>query len=287
MFGFGPGALSSDAHMLGIPVAKSRDRMAEGIDLVVRLLDGEVVTAQSDWYTLRDARLHLEPFTRPRPTLAVASLKTPTGALTAARYNMALLCANAAGVKDARKIATDTAAEYGNTFDRSQIRVVGSFHLAETREEALKQITFGIDDYIEYLNVIRPPDAEKKETTGGTIEHILAARGGVVGTPDDAVVALEKLWELTGGFGCLLLSGTNWMNFEATKRSYELFMRYVLPRFTGQNKRREASLQWMKDNAHDFSDIRDKAAARAMTNDKMTNDKMAKNDKAQVRVDQN
>jgi len=264
MFGFGPGALSSDAHMLGIPVSESRDRMADGIDLVVRLLNGEVVTAQSDWYTLRDARLHLEPFTQPRPTLAVASLKTPTGALTAARYGMALLCANAAGVKDARKIATDTAAEYGTTFDRSQIRVVGSFHLAETREEALKQVKFGIDDYIEYLHVIRPPEPGKKETAGETIEHILSARGGVIGTPDDAVIALEKLWELTGGFGCLLLSGTNWMNFEATKRSYELFMRYVLPRFTGQNRRRESSLQWMRDNAHDFSEIRDKAAEHAM-----------------------
>ena len=185
--------------------------------------------------------------------------------MTAARYNMALLCANAAGVKDAWKVATDAAAECGNTFDRSQIRVVGSFHLAESREEALKQVKFGIDDYIEYLHVIRPPDPEKKEAAGETIEHILAMRGEVIGTPDDAIVALEKLWELTGGFGCLLLSGTNWMNFEATKRSYELFMRYVLPRFNGQNKRRESSLQWMKDNAHDFSDIRDKAAERAMT----------------------
>jgi hypothetical protein len=42
-------------------------------------------------------------------------------------------------------------------------------------------------------------------------------------------------------------------------------MRYVLPRFNGQNRRREASLQWMKDNAHEFSDIRDKAAERAMS----------------------
>ena len=87
----------------------------------------------------------------------------------------------------------------------------------------------------------------------------------MIGTPDDAIVALEKLWELTGGFGCLLLSGTNWMNFEATKRSYELFMRYVLPRFNGQNRRRQSSLQWMKDNAHAFSDIREKAAEQAMS----------------------
>ncbi len=268
MFGFGPGALSSDAHMLGVPVSSSRDRMAEGLDVVVRLLDGETVTAQSDWFALRDARLHLEPFTQPRPTLAVASLRTPTGALTAARYDMALLCANAAGVKDAWQIASDTAPKYGHVFDRRQIRVVGSFHLAESREDALKQVKFGIDDYIEYLHVIRPPDGDGKKSAGDPIEQILAARGGVIGTPDDAIVALEKLWELTGGFGCLLLSGTNWMNFEATKKSYELFMRYVLPRFNGQNRKRESSLQWMKDNAHAFSDIRERAAEEAMSKGK-------------------
>ena len=127
---------------------------------------------------------------------------------------------------------------------------------------------FGIDDYIEYLNVIRPPTADGKQSAVGPIEQILAARGGVIGTPDDAIVALEKLWEQTGGFGCLLLSGTNWMNFEATKKSYELFMRYVLPRFNGQNRRRESSLQWMKDNAVAFSDVRDRAAEEAMSKGK-------------------
>jgi limonene 1,2-monooxygenase len=48
MFGFGPGALSSDAHMLGVPISDSRDRMAEGLDVIVRLLDGETVNRQSD-----------------------------------------------------------------------------------------------------------------------------------------------------------------------------------------------------------------------------------------------
>jgi len=72
------------------------------------------------------------------------------------------------------------------------------------------------------------------------------------------------LWDQTGGFGCLLLSGTNWMDFEATKKSYELFMRYVWPKFCGQNRRRAASLDWMKQNAVLFSEVRDKAAAEAM-----------------------
>ncbi|MCD6073974.1 MAG: monooxygenase [Rhodospirillales bacterium] len=264
MFGFGPGALASDAHMMGIPVAKSRDRLAQGIEVIIRLLDGETITETTDWYTLKDARLHITPFSHPRPPLAVASLKTPTGAITAGRYNMELLCANAAGANDALKFATQAAAEQGRTYDRSRLRVVGSFHLAETREEARRLAQHGMSEYFDYGNIMRPPNPNGAPSAGDPIEQVLAMRGGVIGTPDEAIGALEKLWDLTGGFGCLLLQGTNWMDFEATKRSYELFMRYVLPAFTGRNKSRADSFEWMQNNAVMFSNIRDEAAAKAM-----------------------
>jgi limonene 1,2-monooxygenase len=272
MFGFGPGALASDAHMLGIPVAKSRDRLAQGIEVIVRLLDGETVTETTDWYSLKDARLHLTPFSHPRPPLAVASLKTPTGAMTAGRYDMELLCANAAGAKDALKVASEAARGQGRSYDRSRLRVVGSFHLAETREEARRLVQHGTAEYVDYSNIMRPPTPHDKPSAGDPIEAILAMRGGVIGTPDDAIAALEKLWEQTGGFGCLLLQGTNWMDFEATKRSYELFMRYVLPAFTGQNNSRADAFRWMQDNAVMFSNIRDEAAAKAMNSGSKANE---------------
>src|SRR6185369_11539707 len=41
MFGFGPGLLASDAIMLGIDPAVQRDRLADGLDVVIRLLAGE------------------------------------------------------------------------------------------------------------------------------------------------------------------------------------------------------------------------------------------------------
>ena len=264
MFGFGPGALASDAHMLGIPVAKSRQRLIEGIDVITRLLDGQKITETTDWYALNDAYLHLEPFTYPRPRLAIASQKTPTGAMIAGKYDMDLLCANSAGATETLQVAEDAAKKNGNTYDRSRLRVLASFHIAETREEARREVEKGFPAFHEYLNVLRPPSAEQSTNIGDPIEQLVAARGGIIGTPDDAIAGLENLWEKTGGFGCLLLSGTNWMSFEATKRSYELFMRYVLPKFTGQNRRRESSFQWMKQNALAFSDIRDTAAEEAM-----------------------
>src|SRR5689334_23599168 len=60
MLGVGPGALPSDAYMMGIPVAAQRDRMEEALEAILLLLDGdEPVTYKTDWFTLEDARLNL------------------------------------------------------------------------------------------------------------------------------------------------------------------------------------------------------------------------------------
>jgi alkanesulfonate monooxygenase SsuD/methylene tetrahydromethanopterin reductase-like flavin-dependent oxidoreductase (luciferase family) len=57
MFGFGPGLLpSEDAMMLGIDPETQRDRMADAIDIITRLLAGEVITQEGEWYTMREAR---------------------------------------------------------------------------------------------------------------------------------------------------------------------------------------------------------------------------------------
>src|ERR1700749_4888755 len=48
MFGAGPGLLASDALMLGIDPSVQRDRMAEGLDVILRLMSGEVGTGQTD-----------------------------------------------------------------------------------------------------------------------------------------------------------------------------------------------------------------------------------------------
>ena len=46
---------------------------------------------------------------------------------------------------------------------------------------------------------------------------------------------LENYWTKTGGFGCIVLLAHDWADWEATRRSYELFARYVLPRFEERN----------------------------------------------------
>ena len=82
----------------------------------------------------------------------------------------------------------------------------------------------------------------------------MVGRGGaVVGTPDDALAYLERYWDKTGGFGTALLQTINWAPFEESKRSYELFMRYVVPRFAGRLKIQEENYAWLRANTAKFS----------------------------------
>jgi len=56
----------------------------------------------------------------------------------------------------------------------------------------------------------------------------------IIGTPDDAIAAIEALWERTGGgFGAVMVFGQEWGGPAATRRSYELLARHVVPRFQG------------------------------------------------------
>src|SRR5437762_9553434 len=74
MFGVGPGALPSDAYMMGIDPASQRERMEESLGAIIALLTAdEPVSMQTDWFTLREARLQLRPYTYPHFEIAVAA----------------------------------------------------------------------------------------------------------------------------------------------------------------------------------------------------------------------
>jgi limonene 1,2-monooxygenase len=265
MFGFGPGMLVSDASMLGIAPEQQRHRLVEGVDVIMRLLDGEVVSHASDWFTLRDASLQLSPYSHPRPHMVVATSKTPTGSRLAGRYGMGILTHGGGDVNASWAVAEEAGLEHGNRLDRENLRVVVSFHLAETREEAARALEFGLEPWLSYLEALNPKSyADTRDRGGNDPEKLVAARGGLVGTPDDAIAFLEELWSRTGGFGCLLLTGTNWMDFAATKRSYELVMRYVMPRFNGTNRRREQSFDWVFENREAFSGANESAISKAV-----------------------
>jgi limonene 1,2-monooxygenase len=259
MLGVGPGLLPSDAFMLGIEVSRQREMMLESLEVILRLMDGEVVTHKSDWFELNNARCHLLPYTKPRPEVCVASTITPSGGRAAGRLDLGMLCV-AATQEDGFDvlgqnwgIANEMAMETrGVPMDHSVLRLVGPMHLAETREQARKNVEYGLQKFLDYFTAINPTAAGDDMRSDDPVESMIESGRAVIGTPADAVEQIERLQKQTGGFGCFLQLAHNWANWENTKKSYELFARHVVPHFTHTWQNRADSLQWAMDNSKEF-----------------------------------
>ena len=257
MFGVGPGLLPSDAFSMGIDPATQRDRMVEGIEVILKLFAGERVTQKSDWFNLVDATCQLRPFTWPHPEIAVASSVTPSGGKLAGRHGFGMLCVAATqmGGYDALainwKVANDTAKEHGRAMDPERLRLVGPVHIAETREKAFENIKFGFAKWQDYFAGISAVAGRQAMEAQG-IDDLIAQGVIVVGTPDDAVAQIRRLQAKQGECGCFLQLAHNWADFEATKKSYEMWMRYVQPAITGANVARDEAFRWARDNKERF-----------------------------------
>jgi limonene 1,2-monooxygenase len=86
----------------------------------------------------------------------------------------------------------------------------------------------------------------------------------IIGTPADAIAQIERLEKKVGRFGAFLQLAHNWANFDATKKSYELFVRHVLPRFNDSSRGRVESLDWVQGNQTEFGAAAVNAAMTAI-----------------------
>jgi limonene 1,2-monooxygenase len=257
MFGVGPGALPSDAKMMGIEVVKQRDRMDEALDAIVPLLHGETITKKTDWFTLDEARLHLTPYSRPSVEMAVASQVSPTGATAAGRHGLGLLSIGATttggfnALSSNWAICEETARDHDKTVDRKFWRLVGPVHVAETREKARENVRFGLEKWIFYFREVAALALVSFDAVD-PVDALIASGMAVIGTPEDCIEQIERLRKQSGGFGCFLQLAHNWANWEATRRSYEMIARYVMPHFQNANDNRTESLEFARQNYVDL-----------------------------------
>jgi limonene 1,2-monooxygenase len=258
MFGVGPGALPSDAFMMGIDPLAQRDMMDEAIGVLVPLLRGEVVTHKASWFELQEARLQMRPYTRPHIEMAVASQVSPAGARAAGKHGIGLLSigATTSGGFNALaanwQICADKAEEHGQKVDRASWRLVGPMHVAESREQARADVRFGLQNWLRYFREVAALPLAPGGDVEGAIDALLETGLAVIGDPDDAAAQLERLASQSGGFGCFLFMAHNWAEWSATRRSYELFARYVAPRFQDLSSGRRESMEWAAKNRPRF-----------------------------------
>lgn len=249
MFGVGPGQLASDAAMLGIEVDDQRRMMEESFEVIMALFRGEVVTAQTDWFTVDEGRLQLRPYSE--FDVAVAASISPSGPKLAGRHGVGLLsvaATNPAGFENLAghwKVMEEQAAEAGRTVDRSKWRMMGPMHVAETEAQALEDCRYGLERVMDYLAHVVPTAPTEATTYEERIREMNETGAGVVGTPEMAIAQIQRLIDQSGGFGTYLVFGGDLADWPATLRSYELIAQYVMPHFQDQLAPPQASHDWI------------------------------------------
>jgi limonene 1,2-monooxygenase len=206
---------------------------------------------------MRDARLQMRPYTHPHPEVAVAAMVTPSGPRLAGQQGTALLSLSMqvadgfAAIGNAWGVVEEQAQRAGRPApDRQSWRVLGTMHLAETRDQAIDDCTYGLADFANYFGggagfVPLAATVDGAERSPRQYVEAYADSGSVViGTPDDAIAYIESLLEQSGGFGTFLLLGHDWADPERTINSYRLFAREVVPHFRGQLEAPRVSHDW-------------------------------------------
>ena len=254
MLGVGPGSLPTDAAMMGIPWSETRKRMVESFEAVHHLLTSdEPLTMKTDWFELKDARLHLAPYSYPHFPIACASTITPSGMIAAGKHGLGVLSIGAGlpgGPEAMAKqwaIYEETAAKHGHKADRSKWRIVVNAHIAEDDEQALREVHAGERcETVTYFEdtLGRPPGRSDDPLREGVAQGTT-----LVGNPDTVAKGIQRLLGYSnGGFGGILFRAHEWANREQTMRSYELFARYVMPQFQGSLDTIVGSNAWAREN---------------------------------------
>jgi len=258
IFGSGPGALPSDARTLNIEPITQRDRQDEALGVIIKLLRGdERFDYDSEWFTLRDAALQILPLQETMPMTTASSI-SPSGMQLAGKYGIGALSIASTSKEGLQALPTQwgfaeqAAAAHGQTVSRNDWRVLMSWHIAETREQAKKEAMLGLQKWHNEYNVdvLGRPGALRVEDPNELFEQVAAggAQGGgaaVIGTPDDLIAAVLAMQETTGGFGTVLGFANDWANHEATMRSWDMVARYVIPAVNGHLRAQKASAEYV------------------------------------------
>jgi limonene 1,2-monooxygenase len=271
ILGVGPGALASDGLMLGIKPERQREMMTESLDIIMRLFtEEEPITYKSDWFELNEAVLQLRPYQQPHVPIAVASSESPSGVTLAGKHGAAVLSVSVprdtvrkTSLKELWSIAEETAAEHNKVVRREDWGIVMNCHLAETREQAFNEVREGaarvVTEYYGETLGNSIPDVARDRIVDYMVEH----NHWVVGTPDDCIAAIDRLQEISGGFGLFMIQVEDWAPRETLLRNYELLARYVMPHFQGALSGVIASSRWASERKEELQANRKAGLQRA------------------------
>ena len=223
-----------------MPIAIASLASEPGPMLALLETDGPV-SRQTDWFTLNGARLHLRPYSQPRFPISVAASISPSGPRLAGRFGLGMLSFGAgtaegiAVLDQLWAVAEEMATEHGRQVHRSEWAAVGAMYIAETMQDAKRDLRHGLMQWREYWGSLAwmPMDLSITDV-GEAVDEMNENGFAVIGTPETAIRHIERLQQQTGGFGAFLTSIFDWGGRDGQLRSIELMARKVIPHFSGQ-----------------------------------------------------
>jgi limonene 1,2-monooxygenase len=242
ILGTGPGGPQFDAPMMGLDPECLKPRHEEALEAIIALFNtNQPIDRETDWFKIKGGRLQLRPY-RERPIeVVVSALASATGPKLAGRLGTGMLSlgllanGGAKRLNDNWQLAEETAAEHGNVMDRAGLRLAGPrMHLAATHEQAVRDVSFGLPKAVEFMVKAGAKHVSVDDDLETTVEKLNASGSVIIGTPDRAAAYLQELRDAVGDFGCYVIPTQDWADPTATRQSYELFARFVMPTLESQ-----------------------------------------------------
>jgi limonene 1,2-monooxygenase len=166
--------------------------------------------------------------------------------------------------------AEDAAKKHGTTVSRADWRVLLSWHIAESREQAQREAGAGLMKWHnEYtVGTLQRPGVEPFTSPEDAVEKTAGGENAAstIGTPDDLVRTIKNLIDVSGGVGTIIGFVHDWANPENTRRSWDMVARYVVPEINGYVAGLRKSRQFVVENRAVFERAGQAVMAKIMAN---------------------
>ncbi len=253
-WGVGSGGFSGDFELFDIDTQRLEQRglTREVLDAVLSLWNDpqpglvehprwryRVPEYQSDI----GVSLHLRPYQRPHPPIAVAGIGPKSDMLTLAGERdwipMSINIVTPKTLKAHWETYAESSAKAGRTADRAIWRVSRDIYIGETPEQARRDVLEGPlgRDWRDYFlpllkksNMLIGPKIDPKMTDEEVTLEYLCENIWIVGDVEEVTQKLRDLYTTVGGFGTLLVIGHEWEPDAKWRRSMELLATEVVPR---------------------------------------------------------
>lgn len=253
-WGVGSGAFPGDFELFGInaQAGEQREVTREALDVILGLwTDPKPGFYESKYWRFRvpdpqediGLRLHLRPYQRPHPPIAVAGLSPKSETLILAGERgyipMSINIVPARILKSHWEVIEAAAERVGRPAHRSTWRIARDVYVAETTSRARREVLEGTltRDWQQYLlpllrktrmlglTKVDPVMPDSDVTVAYLLDNIW-----IVGDPDEVTEKLRALQQDVGEFGTLLVIGHEWEPRDPWVKSMTLLRQQVLPR---------------------------------------------------------